>query len=301
MNSFKDNYLPLVLLFIQPIFMASNLIVARGGIEFVPPISLAFWRWAIVFMILLPFTYLPLKQNFKILVKEYKKLFFLGAMGCGVCGAFPFLAGETTTVTNMGIIYTSSPIFIILISAIFFSEKISLTKMVGLASCLLGVLLIIIKGDLDLLLNLNFTIGDIWMLAASIGWALYSVYLFYWKSNLPIFQRFTLVAFFGAVSLLPFYVFEEIMIKKTLFNSDFFVWTIFAAVSPGIIAFSMYTYVQKKLGASLTGFTLYIFTIYAAIYGYLFFNEKLETYHYVGTALVFFGVYLAKKNYETKT
>ena len=301
MNNFKDNYLPFLLLFIQPIFMASNLIVARGGIEFVPPISLAFWRWAIVFMILLPFTYFPLKQNFKILVKEYKKLFFLGAMGCGVCGAFPFLAGETTTVTNMGIIYTSSPIFIILISAIFFSEKISLTKMVGLASCLLGVLLIIIKGDLDLLLNLNFTIGDIWMLAASIGWALYSVYLFYWKSNLPIFQRFTLVAFFGAVSLLPFYVFEEIMIKKTLFNSDFFVWTIFAAVSPGIIAFSMYTYVQKKLGASLTGFTLYIFTIYAAIYGYLFFNEKLETYHYVGTALVFFGVYLAKKNYETKT
>jgi drug/metabolite transporter (DMT)-like permease len=301
MNIFKDNYLPFLLLFIQPIFMASNLIVARGGIEFVPPISLAFWRWAIVFMILLPFTYFPLKQNFKILVKEYKKLFFLGAMGCGVCGAFPFLAGETTTVTNMGIIYTSSPIFIILISAIFFREKISLTKMIGLTSCLLGVLLIIIKGDLDLLLNLNFTIGDIWMLAASIGWALYSVYLFYWKSNLPIFQRFTLVAFFGAVSLLPFYVFEEIMIKKTLFNSDFFVWTIFAAVSPGIIAFSMYTYVQKKLGASLTGFTLYIFTIYAAIYGFLFFNEKLETYHYVGTALVFFGVYLAKKNYETKT
>ena len=301
MNNLKDNYLPLVLLFIQPIFMASNLIVARGGIEFVPPISLAFWRWAIVFMILLPFTYLPLKKNFKILIKEYKKLFFLGAMGCGVCGAFPFLAGETTTVTNMGIIYTSSPIFIILISAFFFSEKISFAKMIGLVACLLGVFLIIIKGDLDLLLNLNFTIGDIWMLAASIGWALYSVYLFYWKSNLPIFQRFTLVAFFGAVSLFPFYIFEEIMIKKTLFNSDFFVWAIFAAVSPGIIAFSMYTYVQKKLGASLTGFTLYIFTIYAAIYGYLFFDEKLETYHYVGTILVFFGVYLAKKNYETKT
>ena len=301
MNNLKDNYLPLVLLFIQPIFMASNLIVARGGIEFVPPISLAFWRWAIVFMILLPFTYLPLKKNFKILIKEYKKLFFLGAMGCGVCGAFPFLAGETTTVTNMGIIYTSSPIFIILISTFFFGEKISLAKMIGLVACLLGVFLIIIKGDLDLLLNLNFTIGDIWMLAASIGWALYSVYLFYWKSNLPIFQRFTLVAFFGAVSLFPFYIFEEIMIKKTLFNSDFFVWAIFAAVSPGIIAFSMYTYVQKKLGASLTGFTLYIFTIYAAIYGYLFFDEKLETYHYVGTILVFFGVYLAKKNYETKT
>ena len=93
---------------------------------------LAFWRWAVVFLILLPFTFLSLKKNFKIIKNEYKKLFFLGAMGCGVCGAFPFLAGETTTVANMGIIYTSSPIFIILISSFFFNEKINLIKIIGL-------------------------------------------------------------------------------------------------------------------------------------------------------------------------
>ena len=293
--------IPILLLFIQPIFMASNLVVARGGVEFVPPISLAFWRWAVVFIMLLPFTFLSLKKNYKIIKKEYKKLFFLGAMGCGVCGAFPFLAGETTTITNMGIIYTSSPIFIILISSIFFNEKISKIKIIGLISCLIGVFIIIIKGDLELLINLNFTIGDLWMLAAAIGWALYSVYLFYWKTELQMFQRFTLIAFFGALSLLPFYIVEEVMVERTLFNSEFFIWVIFAAVSPGIIAFTLYTQAQKYLGASLAGFTLYIFTIYAAIYGFIFFNEKLETYHFAGTALVFFGVYLAKKNYETKT
>ena len=141
--------------------MASNLIVARGGVEYVPPISLAFWRWTVVVLLLLPFTYSLLIKNSKIIKKEFKKLFFLGAMGCGVCGAFPFLAGETTTVTNMGIIYTSSPIFIIMISAIFFNEKINLTKIIGLVSCLIGVFAIIIKGDLNLLLNLNFTIGDL--------------------------------------------------------------------------------------------------------------------------------------------
>ena len=222
-------------------------------------------------------------------------------MGCGVCGAFPFLAGKTTTVTNMGIIYTSSPIFIILISVIFFNEKINFVKIIGLVSCLIGVFTIIIKGDLNLLLNLNFTIGDLWMLAAAIGWALYSIYLFYWKSQLPIFQRFTIVAFFGAISLLPFYVIEEAVVQRTLFNSQFFLWVLFAAISPGIIAFTLYTQAQKSLGASLTGFTLYIFTIYAAIYGFMFFNEKLESFHYLGTVLVFFGVYLAKKNYETKT
>ena len=298
---FKNSYLPFLLLFIQPVFMASNLVVARGGIEYVPPISLAFWRWVFVFLILLPFTYFSLKKNYTIIKKEYQKLFFLGAMGCGVCGAFPFLAGETTSVANMGIIYTSSPIFIILISGIFFNEKINLMKIIGLISCLVGVFIIIIKGDLNLLMNLNFTIGDLWMLAAAIGWALYSIYLFYWKTNLPIFQRFTLIAFFGAISLFPFYITEEIIFERTLFNSDFFIWVIFAAVSPGIIAFTLYTHVQKTLGASLTGFTLYIFTIYAAIYGFIFFNEKLEPYHYAGTLLVFFGVYLAKKNYEIKT
>jgi drug/metabolite transporter (DMT)-like permease len=205
------------------------------------------------------------------------------------------LAGQTTTVANMGIIYTSSPIFIILISSIFFGEKINFIKIIGLISCLTGVFSIIIKGDLNLLINLKFTIGDLWMLASAIGWALYSIYLFYWKTKLPIIQRFALVAFFGAVSLFPFYIIEEFMFQKTTFSSEFFSWVIFAAVFPGIIAFLLYAKTQEKLGASLTGFTLYIFTVYAAIYGFLLFDEKLEIYHYIGTILVFFGVYLAKK------
>ena len=135
--------------------MASNLVVARGGVEYVPPISLAFWRWTVVFLILLPFTLSSIKKNYKVIMKEYKKLFFLGFMGCGVCGAFPFLAGQTTTVVNMGIIYTSSPIFIILISSIFFNEKINLSKIIGLITCLIGVLAIIIKGNFYLLINFH--------------------------------------------------------------------------------------------------------------------------------------------------
>ena len=303
MNISKNNYLPFLLLFIQPIFMASNLIVARGGVEYVPPISLAFWRWSVVFLLLLPFTFSSLKKNFEFVKQEYKRIFFIGSMGCGVCGAFPFLAGQTTTITNMGIIYSSSPIFIIMISSIFFKEKMNLFKIFGLASCLIGVFSIIIKGDLSLLISLKFTIGDLWMLASSVGWALYSIYLFYWKTSLKIFDRFTLIAFFGAISLFPFYLIEEVIFARTVFNIDFFMWVLFAAISPGIIAFSLYTMAQKRLGASITGFTLYIFTVYSAIYGFLFFNEQLEYYHYLGTVLVFGGVYLVKKKskYEKKT
>tara|TARA_B100001175_G_scaffold105074_1_gene89261 strand:- start:1259 stop:2164 length:906 start_codon:yes stop_codon:yes gene_type:complete len=297
----KKNFLAFSLLFIQPIFMASNWIVAKAGVQFIPPVSLAFWRWLIVFLILLPFTLDSLKKNFKVIKKEYKKIFFLGLMGCGICGAFPFLAGQTTSVTNIGIIYSSSPIFIILISILFFREKINFLKIIGLLLCLLGVGVIIIKGKLSILMSLKFTIGDFWILGASVGWAFYSIFLFYWKTKLEIFQRFTLIAFFGSLSLLPFYLIEEVFIKDTIFNLQFFIWTLFASISPGIIAFTLYAVAQKKLGASVTGLTLYIGTIYGAIYGYLFFEEKIEIYHYIGTILVFLGVYLAKKNYENKT
>ena len=94
---------------------------------------------------------------------------------------------------------------------------------------------------------------------------------------------------------MPFYLIEETYLFNTVFNNNFLFWVLFAAISPGIIAFTLYTMAQKKLGASLTGFTLYIFTIYGAIYGYFLFEEKLENYHLIGTVLVFIGVYLAKK------
>ena len=294
----KQNLLPYLLLLIQPIFMASNLIVARGGVEFVPPISLAFWRWLFVFFILLPFTFFTIKKNLNIVKKEIWKLLFLGSMGCGVCGAFPFIAGKTTTIINMGIIYTSSPIFIILISTLFFGEKINKFKILGLISCLVGVLIIIIKGNFYLLLNLSFTKGDLWMLGAAIGWALYSIFLFYWKSELQVFPRFTIISFGGIISLLPFYLFEEFYLFQTQFDQNFFLWVLFAAVSPGIIAFVLYTLAQQKLGASVTGFTLYLFTVYGAFYGIFLFDEVLKIYHYVGTILVFFGIYLVKKKFK---
>ena len=275
--------------------MATNIIVARGGVEYVPPISLAFWRWFAVFLILFPFFYNEILKNKKSFNKEFWKLFFLGSMGCGICGAFPFIAGMSTTMANMGIIYTSSPIFIIILSAIFFNDKINFSRVIGLVLCLIGVLAIISKGNLDLLINFKFTSGDLWMIGAAMGWAVYSIYLLNWKSKFSLMARFTLIAMFGTISLFPFYILEEIFYFNTAFNSNFLFWVLFAAVSPGIIAFTLYTRVQKYLGASLTGFTLYIFSIYSAIYGIILFDEALLNFHYFGAAFVFAGVYLARK------
>ena len=216
-------------------------------------------------------------------------------MGCGVCGAFPFIAGMSTTMANMGIIYTSSPIFIIFLSVLLFNDRITLSRILGLILCLTGVLVIISKGDVAFLINFKFTSGDLWILGAAIGWAIYSIFLINWKSNFSLMARFTLIAFFGAISLLPFYLIEETYFFNTIFNNNFLFWVLFAAISPGIIAFTLYTKVQKYVGASLAGFTLYIFSIYSAIYGIILFEEPILSFHYYGAALVFFGVYLARK------
>ena len=291
----KNNLFPYLLLLVQPIFMASNIIVARGGVEYVPPISLAFWRWLTVFIILIPFFFNEINKKKKYLKSETFKLFFLGSMGCGVCGAFPFVAGMSTTMANMGIIYTSSPIFIVILSVLLFKEKINIPRIIGLLLCLVGVLTIISKGKIQFLLNFKFTSGDLWMVGAAIGWAIYSIYLLNWKSNFSLIARFTLIAFFGSLSLFPFYIIEEIYFSNTVFNSNFVFWTLFAAISPGIIAFTLYTKVQKYVGASLAGFTLYIFSVYTAIYGIILFGESLLNFHYFGALLVFIGVYLARK------
>ena len=118
---------------------------------------------------------------------------------------------------NMGIIYTSSPIFIIVLSVLFFKDKITLARFAGLFVCIIGVLTIICKGNLTLLINFKFTTGDLWMIGASLGWAIYSIFLINWKSNFSIMARFTLIAFFGAMSLFPFFI----LLKKFIYQAQF--------------------------------------------------------------------------------
>ena len=70
----RNNFYPYLLLFIQPVFMASNIIVARGGVEYVPPVSLAFWRWLTVFIILMPFFFEEIfkkKNNLNLRLQNY--------------------------------------------------------------------------------------------------------------------------------------------------------------------------------------------------------------------------------------
>ena len=161
--------------------------------------------------------------------------------------------------------------------------------------CILGVFIIISKGNINLFLNLNFTSGDIWVFGAAVGWALYSIYLLNWNSKFSTMARFTVISMFGFITLLPFFLIENFYFVKTNYNQNFLFWVLFAAISPSIIAFSLHSRLQRFLGASVAGFGLYLFAVYGAIFGIIIFEEPLLNFHYLGGALVFLGVYLAKR------
>ena len=275
--------------------MTSNIAIARGALDNIPPIALASSRWFLVFLVFLPFVYSTLIKKKKFIKKEFFKLLFLGFTGYAICGAFPYISGLTTTVTNMSIIYALSPIFIVALSSYIYGERLRIVQYFGIFMSLFGVTYIVFKGKLDNLINLIFSFGDLWILFAAISWALFSVFLINWKSKFDILERFTLMSFFGSIILLPFNGVEPFLFIPTTFNSTYFYFITIAAIFPGVLAFLMYTKLQQVLGASIAGLTVYLMPIYGAIYGFILFNEILSSFHLYGALLILFGIYLANK------
>ena len=278
--------------------MTSNIAVARGALGNIPPVALACSRWLLVFLFFIPFVYKPIIKKKKYLKKEFWKLFFLGATGYAGCGALPYISGLTTTVTNMSIIYALSPVFIVLLASYFYREKLKLFQYSGVLLSLFGVSFIIFKGDFENFVNLNFSVGDLWIFAASVSWSFFSIFLINWKSEFNILERFTLMSLFGSVILLPFFLIEHLYFLPTEFNFNYWKFTIIAAIFPGVIAFLMYTKLQQVVGASIAGLTVYLMPIYGSIYGMVLFSETLALFHFYGALLVLTGIFLAKKKYK---
>jgi drug/metabolite transporter (DMT)-like permease len=278
--------------------MTGNIAIAKGALGNVPPVSLAFWRWFVVFLLVAPFVFREIYKKREYIIEELSQLFFLGFSGYAICGAFPYISGLTTTVTNMGIIYALSPILIVLLSYIFFHQKLKIIQLLGILISFYGVSFVIFKGSIFNLLNLNFTLGDLWILGAAISWAFFSIYLINWKSKFSIFSRFTLMSFFASIILLPFFLLEHVYFMPTNFDYNFIFFVILASIFPGIVAFIMYTKLQQMIGASLAGLTVYLMPIYGAIYGIILFNEKIYIYNFYGAGLVLLGIFLANRKYS---
>ncbi len=291
----RGEALATLLLFVAPAMFACNILIARATFDFIPPFALAFWRWAGTFVLLLPMVGAGLWHQRRAVLAEWKDLAVLGALGMGVCGAFVYIAAQTTTATNIGLIYSASPVLIILLSRFMWGEAMSGRQLLGVALALLGVLIIIGKGDIRTVLEVRFTIGDLWAFSAMVGWAVYSVLLSHRPSALPMQLRFAAICLFGVVILLPFSIWEGASVGLPRLDVLTLGAIALLALVPGFGAYQAYGLIQKSLGPSRTGLLIYMIPLYSALLAVLLLGETIERHHLIGAAFVLPGLILATR------
>lgn len=291
----RERQVALILLLVVPILFSTNIITARAVSEFIPPFALAFWRWWLAFLLFLPAIAPDLLRYRREILAEWRDLLVLGILGMGICGAFVYVGADTTSATNIGLIYATAPIMIAGAATLMYREQLGRAKVFGIFLSLVGVLVIVFRGDTNALRDLALVPGDIWIATAAISWAAYSVMLRYRPSVLPGRVRFAATMLFGAVALLPFHIVEHANGEVMQLNAATIAAVLIVAIVPGLGAYLGYARIQRALGASPTALILYLAPIYTALMAWLILGEDLRLYHLVGAVLILPGIFLSTR------
>ncbi len=279
--------------FLLPVLFAANMLSARWAAGWLPPVALATGRWGMTFILLLPLAVPGIWLARRALRHEWPSLLLLGALGMGLCGAPVYIAGQTTTGTNIGLIYAASPILMVLLDRVGWGQKIRARQAAGIVLALSGVLAILAKGDPANLLGLRFTAGDLWVVGAMSSWALYSVLLRHRPSAFDLPARFALICGFGVLANLPFLALEMAAGEVMPASLGALGMVLFLAVFASVGAFLLHAKVQAVLGVGRTGVFLYLGPVYNTALAWLLLDEAPQLFHLAGLLLVLPGVWLA--------
>jgi drug/metabolite transporter (DMT)-like permease len=294
----KDNTKAYIMLILANLFWAGNFTVGKFAyLESVPPYSLAFFRWILVWVILIPFTF---KEIYKIKkeVKENLSLFFiLGFTSVGVFSAFTYNALNHTQVINASLFNTAIPVTIILVCFLLKIEKTNIFQISGLIVSVIGILVIITRLDLDILLTLNFNKGDIYMLIAIISWGIYSAFLKKRKINISLLSLIQVVCTFGLIFLFPAFLFELVQEKTISVNSNFLYILLYIAIFPSIGSYYCWAGAVTIIGANRAGIFLSLIPLFSTMFAMIFFNEKFLFFHFIGSVLIILGLFLSNKKF----
>lgn len=279
---------------VTPLFFASNLVFGRGSVHEVAPFTLAFLRWALVALALTPFMVRERDALRRILHKELPLILFLGFLGMWACGALVYLALRWTTATNGTLIYTTSPVFIILIEALFLGGRIGLRQTAGMAVAFFGVGVILLKDSWEALSHLRLNGGDLLMLLAATSWAGYSI--LYRSPRLAALSNMCLfgaVAAAGAILLAPFALGEYLLGAAMPLSGHAWASIAGIVVFASLLAFSGFQFGTRRLGAPVAGVFLYLLPPYGVFLAVAFLGEAFRPFHAAGIALVMGGIVLA--------
>jgi drug/metabolite transporter (DMT)-like permease len=291
----KNRRLALVFFFLVPATFASNMLASRWIGGEIPPVATAFWRWTLTLAILLPFVAGALWRGRAELRQDWRGYLFLGFLGMGVCGAPVYLAGATTTATNIGLIYAASPVLIVLFARFGYGERVGPHRALGIALALAGTLWIVARGDFGTFLRLDFVPGDLLVVVAMAAWSIYSVLLKHRPSGFDPTTRLAAIVAGGVLVNLPFLIGEAAFYGAPAYGAqDWFVF-LFLALVPGIGSYLGYSIVVGALGAGAASLVMYLIPLYNAVLAWALLGERLAAFHLVGAALLLPGLYLGTR------
>lgn len=283
-----------IFLVLTVLFWSGNFIFGRLVSNSIEPMELSFFRWFFVLIILFPYILIHYKNILKIFKKEYVVLLILATLGISGFNTFLYYGLQTTTATNALLINSSTPIFIIIFS--MFISKIVITKIqfIGILISTLGVIYLILKGEINHILDLEFTIGDLWIIAACVDWALYSVLLKYKPKELNSLEFFSITTLLGTFILFIAFISQGYSLEFSFLQKrEVFYSMIYIVIFPSILSFYFWNKAILEVGPNKAGQFTHLMPIFGALLAYIFLDELIQSYHIVGMMLIAIGIYLS--------
>ena len=289
MNTASKSTLPAFLLVaVAPMCWAGNIVLGKGVATLIPPVALAFWRWAVAFLILLPLTWPYVKRDWKTAVAGWKILALLALFGVTSFNTLLYMAMHTTTAINGALIQTTMPAVIIVISLVLYGERVSWIQAAGVALCVVGAGVVVLKGHWQSLVDMALVQGDLLMIVAVVLYALYSA-LLPKRPNMHPVSFMTYTFGLGCLGLLPLYLWEMSVVGSFTLTIGVAGSIGYVALFPSIVAYFCWNRGVAVIGANRTGLFINLIPVFAAVLAILFLGESLKAFHLAGMALILAG------------
>jgi len=283
----------LPLMVITPALFAANLIVARwaqgAGI---PPVFLAFGRWMLAFLILLPSCGPRLWALRNTLMANRQRILLLAGLGMGMAVAPQYVGARHTSAANVGIIFAACPALVALIETVVWKAPLARRQAGGMFLAILGVLVVLSKGDVAALGQLEFGRGDLWVVLAACGWSCYTVL----NKRLPLpplpaTVKLAALIGGGALVLAPFAVAEAARGSVADFTDGrLYAALAFLAVVPSLGAYAFFDRLVAAAGPARASLTVYLIPLFATLAAWPLLHEPPHPYHAAGFGIILAGV-----------
>jgi drug/metabolite transporter (DMT)-like permease len=285
---------PYLLLTLANLFWAGNWIVGRGMRAEVPPIALSFWRWVIALACLLPLAWPYLKRDRAMLVAGWRWLAVLGILGTCLYNALTYVGLQQTEAINGLLLNSFIPIVIVALARVFQGKRLGGSEALGITASLCGVISIVARGEPHTLLQLSLNIGDIWILLSVVAWAAYTLLLPKRPAVHPLAFLFAIAAI-GTLATLPFYLIEIATGRHIHASPGAWAAIAYAGIFPAFLGFIFWNKGVEEVGASRAGLFIHLMPAFGILLAALFLGERLMSFHFIGIALIFGGIYLTTR------